>query len=77
MSGNINNDFALNASDGTLLANKPLDYETNSLYIIIVSVSDMNGGKGGYEDLAAVQINVQVYIPFFYFLFPFGWPVWC
>ena len=62
VSGNDNGDFSINPNSGALSAVKSLDYERNSLYIIIVSVSDLNGDKGGYEDLAAVQINIKVFV---------------
>ena len=60
VSGNENSEFTVNASSGDLSTTISLDYERNSLFVILVSVSDMNGGYGGFEDLAAVQINVKV-----------------
>lgn len=60
ISGNEDLNFALNLSTGSFATTRQLDYETGNLYILIVSVADMNGKTGALEDLAAVKINIQV-----------------
>eukprot|EP00794_Sanderia_malayensis_P020074 gene20074-22044_t len=60
VSGNETGAFALNAASGALSSTKALDREVQSLYLLVVSVADRNGQKGALEDLAAVQVMVEV-----------------
>ena len=46
--------FSINSTNGQLLTNAPLDYETQSSYAVTITVSDSNGGS----DSIAVTINV-------------------
>ena len=60
LSGNENNEFTINSSNGQLSMKTMLDAEKISLFVLIVSVVDRHGKSNALEDLAAVQINVHV-----------------